>query len=177
MKCDHCDKAATFHITELTDAGVCEHHLCQEHAAMHLMQPDTSSTPIGPGPSIAGAIAQHFQIGQAGAAMAALDETTCPVCRLTFYQFRQAGRLGCPHDYHAFAAQLEPLLISIHGESVHTGKRPRRQSRSTDALTRVIELRRELDRAVEREDYERALELRNAMRRLTDSFERGGDPS
>jgi len=177
MKCDHCDKAATFHITELTDAGVCEHHLCQDHAAMHLMQPDSSDEPISPSTSIAGAIAQHFQIGQASAAMAAIDETTCPVCQLNFYQFRQAGRLGCPHDYHAFAAQLEPLLISIHGESVHTGKRPRRCPRSTDSLTHLIELRRQLDEAVEREDYELASELRDTMQRLSDSFERGEDPS
>ena len=177
MKCQHCEKAATFHITELTDAGVCEHHLCQEHAAFHLMQANSDEASATPGASIAGAIAQHFQVGQASAAMAAIDETTCPICQLTFYQFRQAGRLGCPHDYHAFMAELEPLLISIHGETRHAGKRPRRHPYPTDGLSEVIQLRRELDEAVAREDYEQASELRDRILELSKSFERREDPS
>ena len=48
----------------------------------------------------------------------------CPVCGITFYEFRNQGRLGCPHDYVFFEKELDPLIMNIHGETTHTGKRP-----------------------------------------------------
>ena len=38
MKCQDCDKLATIHITELTDDGVSERHLCADHG-QHLKPP------------------------------------------------------------------------------------------------------------------------------------------
>ena len=52
-----------------------------------------------------------------------LDQRACPKCGITFYEFRNQGRLGCPHDYTCFAKELEPLLVNIHGEINHAGKR------------------------------------------------------
>ncbi len=41
MKCQHCEKQATFHITELTDpSGPQVVHLCEEHVRMYLRQDD-----------------------------------------------------------------------------------------------------------------------------------------
>ena len=60
-----------------------------------------------------------------GRGIGQLDQQACPVCGITFFEFRSQGRLGCPHDYVCFQAQLEPLIVNIHGESEHVGKRPR----------------------------------------------------
>ncbi len=39
MKCQHCEKPATFHITELTQpSGPIKIHLCEEHARVYLSQ-------------------------------------------------------------------------------------------------------------------------------------------
>ena len=38
MKCQHCERPATFHITELTDEVPDELHLCEEHARGNLIQ-------------------------------------------------------------------------------------------------------------------------------------------
>ena len=35
MKCQQCDKSATFHITELTGGKPQELHLCEEHARQY----------------------------------------------------------------------------------------------------------------------------------------------
>ena len=59
----------------------------------------------------------------------------CEVCGIKFVDFRNTGRLGCPHDYQEFRDELMPLLENIHGETRHCGKTPRRlpQNKQTQA--------------------------------------------
>ena len=45
MKCQQCDKLATYHITELTGGKPQELHLCEEHARQYLSS--TSGEPSG----------------------------------------------------------------------------------------------------------------------------------
>lgn len=40
MKCQRCEKGATFHITELTGEQPHELHLCEDHAREYLTQSD-----------------------------------------------------------------------------------------------------------------------------------------
>ncbi|MGA2064733.1 MAG: UvrB/UvrC motif-containing protein [Thermoguttaceae bacterium] len=165
MKCQQCDRAATFHITELTGGKPQELHLCEDHARQYLTS--SSGEPTGPA-GMATALAQQVQqmaIGQTAEELARLDQQACPVCGITFYEFRSQGRLGCPHDYVAFQAQLDPLLVNVHGESEHTGKRPRRAPAASQQRTQLIRLRREMKEAIDQENYERASQLRDEIRR------------
>ncbi len=168
MKCDKCERSATFHITELSgdadDSHVSEVHLCEQCATEYLTQPDGSPNT----PSLMGAISQQLKVGQTAEELARLDQQSCPVCGITFYEFRQGGRLGCPHDYVCFADDLLPLIMNIHGSAEHTGKTPKRNSGGTDRTTGVIRLRREMQLAVEQEEYERASELRDKIQAIED---------
>ncbi|MCA9268219.1 MAG: UvrB/UvrC motif-containing protein [Planctomycetales bacterium] len=163
MRCQMCEKPATFHITELTDGQVQEVHLCEEHARGYLAQSETGEPA---GPSLVGQLAQQLKLGQTAEELARLDQQACPVCGITFYEFRNQGRLGCPHDYTAFEQELEPLINNIHGASQHTGKRPSHAAISGRKQTELIRLRREMKDAVECEDYERASQIRDQIRRL-----------
>ncbi len=165
MKCQHCEKPATFHITELTDPdGPKVMHLCEEHARGFLSQDSPS-----PMASVASALAKQLKLGQTKEELAELDRKACPVCGITFYEFRNAGRLGCPYDYTHFQKDLEPLLSNIHDSLEHHGKRPKRMAPNADLQAQAIQLRREMDEAVEREDYERASEIRDQLRGLESS--------
>ena len=106
---------------------------------------------------MAAALAQQMAIGQTAEELAQLDQQACPVCGITFYEFRSQGRLGCPHDYVCFQAQLEPLIVNIHGESEHVGKRPRQPAGGSEHRTQLIRLRREMKEAIDEEHYERAV--------------------
>ena len=163
MKCQKCEKTATFHITELTGGKPQELHLCEECAREYLTQPETTD---GAPASLAGAWAQQLAVGQTAADLARLDQQSCPVCGITFFEFRNKGRLGCPHDYVCFEKELDPLLLNIHGETRHVGKRPRRNAADTDGHTQLIRLRREMKDAITAEDYERASELRDEIRQV-----------
>jgi protein arginine kinase activator len=163
MKCQHCEKPATVHITELTGPEVQEVHLCEEHARQYLKQEDDVASSAA---TLAGALVQQLKLGQTAEELARLDRKTCPVCGISFYEFRNQGRLGCPHDYICFEAELEPLIFNIHGASSHNGKRPKFTHGDSDWQTEMIRLRRELREAIEEERYEQASSVRDKIRSL-----------
>ena len=168
MKCQYCEKPATFHITELTGPdGPQVMHLCEEHARAFLQK--GAATPVA---SITGALAKQLNLGQTKQEFAELDQKECPVCGISFFEFRNTGRLGCPFDYTHFADDLMPLLTNIHDSVEHCGKRPRRAA-AADSHAELIQLRRDMEEAVEREDYERASEIRDELRRIEESGSTG----
>jgi len=166
MKCQQCEKPATFHITELTGPELQELHLCEEHARQYLTQPEEAEADATP--SLAGMLAQHLKVGQTAEALARLDQQSCPVCGVTFYEFRSQGRLGCPHDYDCFDSELLPLIANIHGATEHTGKQPKRSGGGSGRQTDLIRLRRQMKEAVESEEYERASRLRDEIQKIED---------
>jgi protein arginine kinase activator len=168
MKCQRCDKQATFHITELTSGKPQEFHLCEEHAREYLTQSggEETSSATSMAQALAQHVAQQMAVGQTAEELAQLDQQVCPVCGISFYEFRSQGRLGCPHDYVCFQTQLGPLIANIHGESEHVGKRPRRPGGGSEKRTQLIRLRREMKEAIDEERYERASSLRDEIQRI-----------
>ncbi|MBT6643986.1 MAG: DNA helicase UvrBC [Planctomycetaceae bacterium] len=168
MQCQQCDKQAMFHITELETGDVRELHLCEDHARVYLNQAEADSQEHESDDTGAAA-------GQTAKELSEIDQRVCEMCGITFFEFRNQGRLGCPHDYVQFEEELEPLIANIHGEVKHTGCRPKRDSsvedqsvlpESTEQLTSVIGMRKEIREAVENEDYEVAGTLRDDIKKI-----------
>ena len=84
MKCQQCDKPATFHITELTGGKPQELHLCEDHARQYLTAP--SSEPAAGG-NMAAVLAQQMAIGQTAEELARLDQrpARCAASRFTSF--------------------------------------------------------------------------------------------
>jgi protein arginine kinase activator len=164
MQCQRCDKTATFHITELTGGKPEEVHLCKDCAREYLTQTDGEEPTAAP--NLASALAQQLVVGQAAEELARLDQRACPVCGITFFEFRSTGRLGCPNDYVFFENELDPLVLNIHGETQHKGKRPRHFTGDTDEQTNLIRLRREMKEAIATENYEQASQLRDNIQEI-----------
>lgn len=173
MKCQKCNNMATFHITELTGGKPYELHLCPEHAQEYLQQtkenmPVTSNMAT----ALAHHMAQQMALNKAARELARIDEEMCPVCGITFWEFRNHHRFGCAHDYVFFEKQLEPLLLEIHGETQHRGKCPSRASRLSEKYNSLIRLRRDMSKVVEEELYEQASVIRDEIR----GIEKEGEP-
>ena len=139
-------------------------HLCEEHARTYLSQENDDE----PANALAGLLAKQLKLEQTADQLAKLDKKTCPVCGISFAEFRQAGRLGCSYDYVCFQEDLEPLLLNIHGAKQHRGKRPSRNTGSPDKQHELIQLRREMREAVSKEEYEKAGEIRDKIRAIED---------
>jgi protein arginine kinase activator len=160
MKCQKCEKPATFHITDLTVEPLLALHLCPDCAKQYL-QPEQAALPA---PTMSNVIDKQLKLEQTAEELKELDSKSCPICGISFFEFRQAGRLGCPHDYDFFQAELEPLLLNVHGNTKHVGKYPRRQPLEAELTHSIVRQRRELRDAVESEDYERASKIRDQIR-------------
>ena len=110
MKCQRCPKQATLHITDVLGEDRFEEvHLCEDCAKKYLYEPQQ----------------KHAKAGAAELAEADEDAPAaarCPACGISFVEFRNHGRFGCPHDYDAFKAELLPLMESVHGDTRHAGK-------------------------------------------------------
>ena len=108
MKCQKCAKAATLHITEiLGEEQIEELHLCEECARNTSTSRSRNRAGIK-----AAAVARARKPDEP-----AVLNRECDVCGIKFVDFRNSGRLGCPHDYEEFRDELMPLLENIHGET------------------------------------------------------------
>jgi len=164
MKCQKCEKFATFHITELIGGKPAELHLCEDHAREYLSESAIQNEATA---TLAASLAQNIALNQAVENLQEIDQQACPVCGISFFEFRNKGRLGCPFDYTCFGEQLGVLVENIHGERQHVGKSPcSTQDNRPDRRTQLIKLRRELDESVAIEDYEHAKTLRDQIREI-----------
>src|SRR5438128_12026937 len=156
MKCQKCSKAATMHITEvLGEEQVEEHHLCEDCAQKYLYEP----------PKKGGGAKSAESVAEESDDLSALKQRECPICGIKFVEFRNSGRLGCPHDYQEFREELLPLLENIHGDPPkHTGKVPRRLPQNKQMQSEMVQLRKQLLQAVNKEAYEEAARIRDRIR-------------
>jgi protein arginine kinase activator len=154
MKCHHCESQATVHLTQIINGQMHKMDLCESCAQEKgVTNPDNLS--------IGSLLDQSDAKGIPGAA-----SMTCESCGTTHQEFKKGGRLGCEACYHVFRPVLEPLLDGMHAGVKHLGKIPSRTVHQKSADEEIISLRNELKRAVEEENYEKAAELRDQLKKL-----------
>lgn len=164
MLCQICGKnPAVQHFIQIVENKMSEYHLCEVCA-----EEKGFTEPVKP-------VKEKFNAATAIAgvlnSMTSNDEervgsVECPRCGLLYSAFKETGRLGCAECYNAFQFQLRPLLRRIHGDTRHKGKTPARDGQLVSRARQVQRLYDELQRAVAREEFERAAEVRDEIKRL-----------
>lgn len=170
MLCECGEREATIHETIIKNGKKIEKHLCEVCAQKQGLGPKGT-------PPISQLISSFVLASQA----ARSTPLVCTVCETSFESFKQSGLLGCPACYDAFEPLLGPMIERSHeGGTHHTGKRPRRAlgggprvGAGEDPVVamrmrsdRIARLRKDLDRALKDEQYERAAKLRDEIDRL-----------
>jgi protein arginine kinase activator len=167
MKCQHCGKRdATVHYKEITDAQVKELHLCAECAEEKGIAASSPKEEFSV-PNLLGSMADEDQ----GGAGEAAGPTACPLCGMTYVDFKASGRLGCSDCYETFRVPLVPLLRRIHRSDRHAGKNPGESGEKHRKAREMRALKERLDRCVRREEFEEAARLRDEIRKLEESDE------
>lgn len=165
MLCDRCKKnPASIYLSQSINGHKTELHLCQECA----VEMGAGTFTVGPQFTfpqfLAGLLDQEFGLSHGSSDSA--GELTCPSCGLTYDKFRQAGQFGCSHCYETFEPYMDALLKRVQGGTEHTGKIPGRQGGPLTMERTIENLRRQLQEAITREEYERAAELRDQIREM-----------
>lgn len=165
MYCQQCNqRPATVYITKIINGEKSEMHLCQECATK--MQ-ETSGFGWDPHFSM-NLLSSFFEEAEAALNLAQnfpkMDR--CETCGLTYSSFRQSGKLGCSDCYNTFMAQLSPVIRQIHGSEKHTGKIPERGGEQLHIKKKIEQLKDKMQELVQREEFEKAAEVRDEIRRL-----------
>jgi protein arginine kinase activator len=157
MKCQMCEKQATVHLTEIVDGEKTERHLCEECAQTEGI---TIKTHVPINELLNNLMTAQEESGE-------ISELRCPQCDMNWTEFRKGGLLGCPNDYLAFDKVLRPLIERAHqGANVHVGRIPQHRAGAVSQQAKLLRLRLDLQRAVDREDYEVAARIRDEIKQL-----------
>jgi protein arginine kinase activator len=164
MLCQICGKnPAVMHFTQIVENKMSEYHLCEVCAEEKGFT--ESVKPVKEKFDVAAAFADMIN-SMTSNEEERVGSVQCPRCGLLYSTFKETGRLGCAECYNAFQFQLRPLLRRIHGDTRHKGKAPARDGALVSRARQVQRLYDELQRAVAREEFERAAEVRDEIKRL-----------
>ncbi len=163
--CEAChEREAVVHLTQIVGDKVTTVHLCSRCAAEQGIQTeaDVSQTPLG---------AFLAAMGKGTTMVAApVSEEACPECGATLQDFRASGRVGCSGCWTAFERPLRDLLRRLHGATRHTGE-PYLEAEDgipgTELRREQARLKEQLRLAIQSEAFERAAELRDRLRALS----------
>lgn len=165
MLCDKCkSKNAMVHYKQVINGQVTEYNLCED-CAKSIEQPISFDNffkgfmDIGYGDTLSKSERRSISRHQ------------CPTCGYTIQDLQTSGKIGCSDCYKTFRDRLNPLLRNIHGSNIHIGKNSNRSianniNEEEGNNRELLELKAQLLKAIENEEYEKAAELRDRIKAI-----------
>lgn len=168
MLCQRCgEKEATVHLTKIINGEKTEIYLCEDCAKEtgHL---DFSNNPF----SIQNLLADILN-PNLDSIPSNQKDIKCDNCGMSYKEFTEKGLFGCSECYDQFSDKIDRLAKRIHGSDKHIGKVPLRRGGKLRTEKRIDDLREEMQKAVNKENFEKAAKLRDEIHELEDDL-RGG---
>ena len=170
MLCQDCKKnESSVHLTQIVNNKKVVLNLCKSCAEKRGFHSPFENIPFPLAEFVTGMMSTG-KSSPGSKKVKALQSKRCPSCGLTFEELGKTGRFGCGKCYTTFGADMKDLLRKIHGSNEHRGKVPNAAGDTMKPLREDRRLREELRRAIESEDFEKAAELRDKIRELTDKI-------
>lgn len=165
MLCQSCnERTATIHLTEISDGVRMETHLCG-NCAQEEGVAVKSQIPLNELLSTLLAVQSEGKSALERSELS--DDKQCPSCGMTLKKFVQKSLLGCPQDYDVFDEQMKAIIEKAHnGNTTHCGKVPETTPADTKDRISLMNLKVQLENAVNNEDYEKAAQLRDMIEKI-----------
>ncbi len=161
MECEICKAKATVHISRMENGVKQEMHLCENCAKEKFGFIFKGKIPTN---SMMKGIIELFNDDVE--ASKALKEKICPKCGISFHEFKETGRMGCPVCYECFNEMVLPIIKRMHRNDVHIGKIPKTYEKEHSIEIKLEKYKAKMDEAVRNENFERAAELRDEIKDL-----------
>lgn len=149
---------ATVHLTQIINGVKTDMLVCNQCAGNSGIKIDLNSLITG----LLGLQNQEREVE--------INTLTCDVCGMTTKEFNNTGKMGCANCYEAFFEPLQTLLNRMHGKTHHIGKAPKKQELAQLTGVQIEELKDELAACIKTEEYERAAEIRDRIKELTNEI-------
>lgn len=165
MLCQHCNhNEATTHVKTNINGKVTEYMLCAD-CAKEMGYGSIFSDFHTDFNSLLGSFFSSALPARSGAAR-------CTVCHSSFNDIAESGKVGCAECYETFFDELMPTIRRVHGNTEHTGKRPKafaapqdvKEEKVKEPVNKRDQLQKELDEAIKTQNFERAAEIRDELK-------------
>lgn len=97
-----------------------------------------------------------------------IEEVSCKNCGMTLSEFKQTGVLGCGECYKNLQATVSSVVNRVQGRAEHKGKIPKKLGKEIINRRYILKLKEELQKAIIEENFEKAAELRDEIRKLNE---------
>lgn len=166
--CENCTNPCTVHLTQIINGTVEKVDMCDScpHAAQ-------MKDPMEFG-LMEKLLGIAMQKGMPGSVPGHAPQLTCENCGYPESEFKKTGRLGCAKCYDVFVTHKMDLLKKIQDAVLHKGKIPQHQNTPSSRVL-LSELNKNLQMFIDSEEYEKAAETRDEIKRLKDEID--GDES
>jgi len=167
MICESCGQNdATIHITKITNGVKKEANLCHECASknqnLNLVSDMDIMAPFA-FPNILSGLMEYVNKSHKNNNDI---ELRCDNCNLLYKDFKESGLLGCSQCYDYFKTAILSVIKGVQGNLEHLGKIPKRSGEELMQKKRVLQLREELQKAITLEEYEKAAEIRDEIKKI-----------
>jgi len=171
MNCDRCgEREASVHLTRIINGEKTEMHLCEECAQKRskLNIDDNLSFQS----LLSGILNQHLTSPNSSLYKDNQSQNlVCKNCGLSYQEFTKKGFFGCENCYETFKDKLEQLFKRIHGNTQHTGKFPLSFRNKIKFESEINELKKKMKIAVDKENFEKAAEIRDEIHAIEVNME------
>lgn len=168
MLCQDCNQnESTVHLTQIVNNKKLVLNLCKDCAEKRGFHSPFEHMPFPLAEFVTGMVGTTKPASPAKGTRRSHKVKKCPGCGMTFDDFGKSGRLGCGKCYQTFRVEMADLLRKIHGSPKHRGKRLTGDGEYIGKAREESQLREELKKAVDNEEFEKAADIRDQIRSLT----------
>ena len=167
MLCQHCKKnEANTHIVRTVGNNTVEMYLCSDCAKECGFETSFSVSDFLFGDMLSSPFKQS-------------KIERCPVCGGSFAEISASGKVGCGNCYKTFEKELYPTVARLHSLPLHKGKSPKKSEsvceineeekpkiKRPTKKERIEKLKREQEEMIKCENFEKAAELRDKIKKL-----------
>ena len=112
-----------------------------------------------------------------------IKELKCDNCNMTYDEFINQGKFGCPECYDVFSSKIDSILKRLHGSNKYLGRKALKGTVTNDKNTsktnnvkekesknrnesKIEKLQKDLKKAIADERYEDAAKIRDEIKKL-----------
>lgn len=176
MLCERCgDNEASVHLTRIINGKKEEIHLCEE-CARKSSQLNLDDNNFSFQSLLSGILNHSFSNGNSSVFENNNSQNlVCQNCGMSYQEFTKRGLFGCEECFNVFEGKLDDLFKRIHGNIRHNGKYPLSFKQKLEAKSEITDLKKEMQTAVEKENFEKAAKIRDKIHAIKKDMEEDKD--
>ena len=178
MLCEKCGaNKASVHLTRIINGKKEEIHLC-ENCARNNNHSDIDDHNLSFQSLLSGILNHDFSNEE----FSVYDNNdshklVCPNCGLSYNEFTEKGFFGCEKCFSVFEHKLDALFKKVHGNIRHNGKLSISFQQNLEVKSEITDLKKAMQAAVEKENFEKAAEIRDQIHAIKEDMEAEKDES